>query len=261
MSGLQDGLLGTGAAPALGSDEAWRQQVAAIAAEQAKATTTTPPAAEAAVPGCESETGARHTRDNLSALPPRCFSARAVICFAVAYGIFAQTALRSVPSFILTEGGGMQEDLQYSNTQKGAILSAFGWAYTVMQIPGGYLSQICGAKWTLFWLPTMGFIAAALMPVVASAAQISFVGPLVINAIIGASQGATFPVSNGIFAMWLSVDELGRGNALLGASWHVGQVFQFLVTPLLINISVSERFPGIRYTVCLRRISQGHARV
>ena len=35
---------------------------------------------------------------------------------------------------------GMAAQFEWSNTQVGYIYSAFGWAYTFMQIPGGWIA-------------------------------------------------------------------------------------------------------------------------
>jgi ACS family D-galactonate transporter-like MFS transporter len=128
---------------------------------------------------------------------------------------------------------GMAAELGYSNSQRGAIMSAFGWAYTATQIPGGYLSQTIGPKRTLGFAVALGAVAGILMPV---GAHFSFVGPLALNAVIGLSQGPVFPVIKGVMAKWLLPDELARGNAaIVAAPWYGGQMVQFLLSPHLLR--------------------------
>lgn len=157
---------------------------------------------------------------------------RTILLLAVGVGVGVGTALRSVPNLVFNGEDGMAAELGYTNTQRGAILSAFGWAYTVTQVPGGCLSQAIGPTRTLLLSVSIGSTAGLLMP---AGATISFMGPLILNAIIGLSQGPLFPVMNGLLAKWLRPEELGRGNALLWAAWNAGQIFQFLLSPVLLK--------------------------
>ena len=252
MSGLQDNLLAE-AAPVVGADYDWRKQVTQqwsrdeLSSRESLDLDSGSYHAEATGDAGNSAATARGAGDagrHPARVPPRSCGTRTMLVGTLVFGIFCQTALRSVPSFVFNGADGMAAELGYSNTQRGAILSAFGWAYTVMQIPAGFMSQTFGPKKTLLGLVTLGFVAGLVTPFVADRA--SFIGPLVLNAVIGVSQGGTFPISNGILATWLSVDELGTGNGLLGAFWHLGQVFQFLLSPLLLRIQIQDWRPGWR---------------
>ena len=139
-------------------------------------------------------------------------SVRAAIVWTLALCVATQTALRSVPSLVFNGDDGMAAELGYSNSQRGAVLSSFGWAYTATQIPGGYLSQVIGPKRTLGFSVALGAVAGLLMPI---GAHFSFVGPLALNAVIGLSQGPVFPVIKGVMAQWLRPEELARGNAFM----------------------------------------------
>ena len=168
--------------------------------------------------------------------PSRCdrlCSVRAAIVCTLALGVATQTALRSVPNLVFNGDTGMAAELGYSNSDRGAILSAFGWAYTAGQIPGGVMSQLIGPKRTLLFSVLLGAVAGMLMP---ASARFSFVGPLVLNSVIGLSQGPVFPVVKGVMAMWLRPEEMARGNAfVVSAAWNGGQVLQYLISPRLLK--------------------------
>ena len=77
-------------------------------------------------------------------------------------------ALRGVPSIAMQGTGGtigMGDEYNLSNLEKGNIYAAWGWAYTIGQMPGGAYAQLHGAKQT--WLYFMGLsgISALLIPI------------------------------------------------------------------------------------------------
>jgi MFS family permease len=128
---------------------------------------------------------------------------------------------------------GMANEFGWSNTQRGDILAAFGWGYTLTQIPGGLVSQVIGPKRTLVAAVAMGSVAGLLIPL---GSRLSFIVPLSLNFIIGMAQGPLFPVLCGLLARWMRPSEMARGNAMMGAAWNVGQVVQYLLSPILLKL-------------------------
>ena len=74
-------------------------------------------------------------------------------------------------------GPGMAKDLGLNAVDMGVIFSAFGWAYVLFQLPGGWLLDRYGSKliyslsiffWSLFTLMTglAGFVTGAAAVVV-----------------------------------------------------------------------------------------------
>jgi MFS family permease len=163
-----------------------------------------------------------------------CCGVRLWLLAACAVGIATQTSLRSVPNLVMNGETGMAQEFGWSNTQRGEILAAFGWGYTLTQIPGGLVSQLIGPKRTLLVVVAVGSIAGLLIPL---GSRINFIIPLALNFIIGMAQGPLFPVLNGLLARWMRPSEMGRGNAMLGAAWNLGQVAQFLLSPLLLGLA------------------------
>ena len=54
---------------------------------------------------------------------------------------------------------GMGDLYNFSNFDKGNIFAAWGWGYTLAQMPGGMVAQLIGAKAT--WKYSMGIAAVA----------------------------------------------------------------------------------------------------
>ena len=162
--------------------------------------------------------------------PPRC-GVRALLLAAICAGVMTQTALRSVPNLVMNGESGMANEFNWDNAERGAILAAFGWGYTLTQIPGGAMSQVLGPRLTLFYCVVLGSLAGLGVP---EGSRLSFIVPLALNFIIGMAQGPVFPVLNGMLAKWLRPDEMARGNALMGSAWNMGQVIQYLLSPLLL---------------------------
>lgn len=163
-----------------------------------------------------------------------CCGVRAWLLVACAVGIATQTSLRSVPNLVMNGETGMANEFGWSNTQRGEILAAFGWGYTLTQIPGGLVSQVIGPKRTLLAAVAAGSVAGLLIPL---GSQLSFIVPLLLNFIIGMAQGPLFPVLYGLLARWMRPSEMARGNAMMGAAWNMGQVVQYLLSPILLKLA------------------------
>lgn len=159
-------------------------------------------------------------------------SARAMLLVAVSTGIMTQTALRSVPNLVMNGERGMANEFNWLNAERGLILGSFGWGYTLTQLPGGVLSQLLGPRRTMFCTVLLGSAAGFAMP---EGARVSFTVPMVLNFILGMAQGPVFPALKGLLAQWLRPSEMARGNAMMIASWNLGQVVQFLLSPLLLR--------------------------
>ena len=164
---------------------------------------------------------------------PPLMSVRAMLLVAVSTGIMTQTALRSVPNLVMNGERGMANEFNWLNAERGLILGSFGWGYTLTQLPGGVVSQLLGPRRTMFCTVLLGSAAGFAMP---EGARLSFAVPMILNFILGMAQGPVFPALKGLLAHWLRPNEMARGNALMVASWNLGQVVQFLLSPLLLRI-------------------------
>ena len=84
----------------------------------------------------------------------------------------------------------MKDELNWSETQKGLILSSFYIGYTFGQLPASILGQYYGAK-LIFGLSVL--IPSTLTLLVPMACRYSFGTALLIRIVIGFFESATFP--------------------------------------------------------------------
>jgi MFS transporter, ACS family, glucarate transporter len=121
----------------------------------------------------------------------------------------------------------MMPDLNLSQVQIGWIEWAFVLGYALFQLPGGIFGQRMGARRTFVIIGLAAFmatIATPLAPYGFSGVSL-FAALLTLQAFLGCSQGAIFPVTAGVFEVWfpphrwslvqgLSTMGLGLGAAL-----------------------------------------------
>lgn len=123
-------------------------------------------------------------------------------------------------------GPAMAKEFSLTPVQMGLILSAFGWAYVMFQLPGGYLLDRFGSKrvyavsiftWSFFTLLQgfVGFITGGL--VVASMFALRF--------LVGACEAPSFPGNSRIVAAWFPANERGTASAIFNASQYAATVF------------------------------------
>jgi ACS family probable galactarate transporter len=101
------------------------------------------------------------------------------------------------------------KELQLSAVSMGYIFSAFGWAYLLMQIPGGWLLDKFGSKRSI---PIACFLVAVHLP-----ARFVDVFPLawagvsmfIMRFMLGFSEAPSFPANARIVAAWFPTKERG----------------------------------------------------
>ena len=146
------------------------------------------------------------------------------------YGVVGFAVLLSVITYIdrvaLSQAApAVAADLGLSQVEIGWAFSAFGFAYFLFQVPGGWLSDRFGPRrvltgivlwWSLFTAAT-GWAWN----------QISLVAS---RFLFGAGQGGGFPVLTKTFANWLPPSERVRAQGVMWLSARWGGAF----TPLLV---------------------------
>jgi len=98
----------------------------------------------------------------------------------------------------------MKKDLNWTDEQKGYVLSSFYWGYTIGQIPSNLLTQRYGGKW-LFGLSV--FIPSILTLFVPLACKFSFSLSLLVRVLIGFFESATFPSVFYFLPIWIPNSE------------------------------------------------------
>ncbi len=124
-----------------------------------------------------------------------------------------------------TAGPALQKEFHLDAGQLGWVFSAFGWAYLVLQVHGGWLSDRFGARRTL---TVCGIIWAAATIMMGLAG--SFAVLLVARVILGLGEGATFPTATRALSDWAPASLRGFAQGITHSFARLGNA----VTPPLI---------------------------
>lgn len=122
----------------------------------------------------------------------------------------------------------LAQDLNIDPMHMGLILSAFGWTYAAMQIPGGWLVDkvsprvlypIAIALWSLATIG-LGFVG-------------SFVGLVILRLAVGALEAPAYPINNRVVTTWFPEGERATAIGFYTSGQFVGLAF---LTPVLIYL-------------------------
>ncbi|MFO6497133.1 MULTISPECIES: MFS transporter [Bacillus] len=128
-------------------------------------------------------------------------------------------------------GDSVQHELGLSSVAMGYVFSAFGWAYVIGQIPGGWLLDRFGSKiiiaasiffWSLFTFlqGTLGFFAAGTAIILLFALRF----------LVGLSEAPSFPGNSRVVAAWFPSAERGTASAIFNSAQYFALV---IFSPLM----------------------------
>jgi ACS family glucarate transporter-like MFS transporter len=143
----------------------------------------------------------------------------------------------------------MRKDLGIDPVMMGYAFSAFGWSYTALQIPGGWILDRYGSRlvygiglflWSLFtfFQGTVGFLTGAA----------AFTVLFALRFLMGVGEAPAFPANARITTMWFPNHERGTAAAIFNS----GQYFALAAfSPLMGVILVSFGWPSVFYSMGL----------
>jgi MFS family permease len=111
----------------------------------------------------------------------------------------------------------IKDQLHFSNTQIGVLLSAFFWSYVPAQIVAGWLAERLNPYRSLAIGLAIWSIATALSGVASAFATL-----IVLRLLLGLGESAAFPCSSKLLAQHLPSDKLGGANGLIGVGMALG---------------------------------------
>jgi MFS transporter, ACS family, glucarate transporter len=122
-------------------------------------------------------------------------------------------------------GPAMAKELKFDAVTMGYIFSAFGWAYVICQLPGGWLLDKFGSKkvyafsiffWSLFTLlvGAVGFFTGLLAIVILFSLRF----------LVGAAEAPSFPANSRIVAAWFPANERGTAAAIFNSAQYAATV-------------------------------------
>lgn len=132
---------------------------------------------------------------------------------------------------------GLGKELALSSIQLGYILSAFGWTYALLQIPGGLIADriaprvlyaLCLVTWSL------ATIAQGLVK--------GFAGLFAFRLATGAFEAPSYPINNRIVTSWFPTFERASATALYVSGQFIGLAF---LTPALVALQHYTGWRGL----------------
>jgi MFS family permease len=119
----------------------------------------------------------------------------------------------------------MQQDLALTKQQMGYAFAAFGWAYALFEIPGGWLGDVIGPRKVLMRVVVMWSAFTA-----ATGWAWNLASLVVFRFFFGMGEAGCFPNLTKAFTIWLPKDERVRAQGIMWLSARWGGAF----TPLLV---------------------------
>ncbi|MEB3366537.1 MFS transporter [Saccharopolyspora mangrovi] len=116
-------------------------------------------------------------------------------------------------------------ELDLSKAQQGILLSAFGWTYAAMQLPGGWLVDrvaprvlypLCLVLWSLATL-FMGMVGG-------------FVALVLLRLLVGACEAPAYPINSRVATVWFPERERATAIGFYTSGQFIGLA---LLTPVL----------------------------
>jgi sugar phosphate permease len=119
-------------------------------------------------------------------------------------------------------------ELDLSKEEFGRTYFVFFFAYALMQVPAGWLSDNFGARTTLA-LYVVGWSLATL--------ALGFAGGLVAISLarlmLGVTQAGAYPAAASLLKRWIPATSRGRANSFVAMGGRAGGLLAFFCTPIL----------------------------
>jgi len=120
----------------------------------------------------------------------------------------------------------IQQDLGLTKQQMGYAFAAFGWAYALFEIPGGWLGDVIGPRKVLMRVVVMWSLFTA-----ATGWAWGLVSLVIFRFMFGMGEAGCFPNLTKAFTIWLPITERVRAQGIMWLSARWGGAF----TPLLVG--------------------------
>ncbi|BBY27575.1 MFS transporter [Mycolicibacterium sediminis] len=119
----------------------------------------------------------------------------------------------------------ISDEMDLSTAQQGLLLSAFGWTYAALQIPGGWLvdrvpPRILYAVCLVLWS-----VATVFMGVIGG-----FVALIVLRLMVGVFEAPAYPINNRVATAWFPEKERATAIGFYTSGQFIGLA---LLTPVL----------------------------
>ena len=111
----------------------------------------------------------------------------------------------------------IREEFGFDLVTMGWILASFRWAYSIFQIPGGWLGDTIGPRRALTMIVTWWSLFTSL-----SAAAFSATSMIVIRFLFGMGEAGAFPTATRSLSRWMLPNERGYAQGVTHAGSRLG---------------------------------------
>jgi ACS family glucarate transporter-like MFS transporter len=122
------------------------------------------------------------------------------------------------------------DDLNLTTVQMGQVLSAFALAYSLFEIPSGWLGDVAGPRRVLtrivLWWSGFTMLTGAAM---------GFQSLVATRFLFGAGEAGAFPNMSRSLSRWFPLSERGKANGVMFFGSRVGGMLSVPIALLLIN--------------------------
>ncbi|QNL50922.1 MFS transporter [Olivibacter sp. SDN3] len=131
----------------------------------------------------------------------------------------------------------LSKELGFSTVELGLIFSAFGWSYTLLQIPGGLLVDRFGPR-MLYTFSLISWSVATLLQGFTRTFQVLFS----LRLLTGAFEAPAYPINNRIATSWFPNHERATAIGIYTSGQFIGLAF---LTPLLMAVQHLAGWRGL----------------
>jgi ACS family glucarate transporter-like MFS transporter len=172
------------------------------------------------------------TNPQLSTTPPRVSSQRPThvrhYVLAMTVAVYMITYMDRVVLSATTPS--IRQELGFSLVTMGWILASFRWAYSIFQIPGGWLGDRIGPRKALTLIVCWWSIFTSFTALAWSATAM-----VVIRFIFGIGEAGAFPIATRSLSRWMLAHERGHAQGITHAGSRLGAA---LTPPLVVWLIV-----------------------
>jgi ACS family glucarate transporter-like MFS transporter len=142
-------------------------------------------------------------------------------------------------------GPALAKDLSLNSLQMGFVFSAFGWAYVLAQLPGGWLLDKFGSKRVYFASITLWSVFTLAQGGVAFLAGPAALYTLfILRFLVGIAEAPSFPGNARIVATWFPANERGTASAIFNSAQYFATI---LFAPIMGWITFTYGWPFVFY--------------
>lgn len=135
-----------------------------------------------------------------------------------------------------------REELRLTETQTGAVLSAFFFTYALGQVPAGWLSDRLGARRMLPAYLVIWSVCTAL-----TGLANGFVMLIAARLLFGIAQAGCYPTAGSLIKRWMPMSQRGTASSVVSFGGRLGGTIAPVLTAWLLKDVLSWRWVLVAY--------------